>query len=137
MKREEEIIDAGIEYTMSHNPVCIGGGAFADEMREFNRSAAFEAGAKWADEHPNRNSVYTKQELRDMGFGFDLNGNIVTLDEMEEMAKRGHEYRKSRLIKKAVDWLSENAGHYIVSNGGGCWYDSVRLMLAFRKVMEE
>ena len=36
----------------------------------------------------NENSVYTKQELRDMGFGFDLNGNIVTPQEIEESAAR-------------------------------------------------
>lgn len=41
------IIDAGIEYTMNTRPVCIGGAAFEEEMREFNRNRAFEAGAEW------------------------------------------------------------------------------------------
>lgn len=49
MTREEEIRKAGIEYTMEHNPMCIGGGAFADIVEEMNRNYAFEAGAKWAD----------------------------------------------------------------------------------------
>lgn len=41
------IINAGIEYTMNNRPVCIGGAAFEEEMREFNCNRAFEAGAEW------------------------------------------------------------------------------------------
>lgn len=44
---QEEIIDAGIEFTMANNPVCMGGDAFYEHMREFNRNKSFEAGAKW------------------------------------------------------------------------------------------
>lgn len=33
--------------------MCIGGDAFSDIMDEMNRNYAFEAGAKWADEHTN------------------------------------------------------------------------------------
>lgn len=55
----------------------------------------------------NENLVYTKQELRDMGFGFDLNGNIITLEEYNEMVKRGHEYIKNKLIEKACEWLKK------------------------------
>lgn len=52
MTREEEIIEAGIEYTMQNSPVCIGGDNFYEQARMFNRNRSFEAGAKWADEHP-------------------------------------------------------------------------------------
>ena len=41
------IIDAGVEYTMNTHPVCMGGAAFEEQMREFNRNYAFEAGAEW------------------------------------------------------------------------------------------
>ena len=41
------IIDAGVEYTMNTRPVSIGGAAFEEQMREFNRNYAFEAGAEW------------------------------------------------------------------------------------------
>lgn len=44
---KEEIIDAGIEYTMNTRPVCIGGASFEEDMRMFNRNPAFEAGAEW------------------------------------------------------------------------------------------
>lgn len=47
--REEQIIEAGIEYTMQNNPVCIGGDNFYEQAKEFNRNRSFEAGAKWAD----------------------------------------------------------------------------------------
>lgn len=46
----EQIIDAGIDYTMSTCPVCMGGDAFEDMIRRYNRNPSFEAGAKWAKE---------------------------------------------------------------------------------------
>lgn len=52
--REEEIIEAGIEYTMSTSPNVICGDAFAEDdlVRQLNRNKHFEAGAKWSDKHP-------------------------------------------------------------------------------------
>jgi hypothetical protein len=50
--RQEEIIDAGIELTMSTRPVCLGGGAHTETVRLFNRNPNFELGAQWADLHP-------------------------------------------------------------------------------------
>lgn len=49
MTREKQIIEAGIEYTMQNNPVCIGGDNFYEQAKEFNRNRSFEAGTKWAD----------------------------------------------------------------------------------------
>lgn len=49
MTREEQIRQAGIEYTLSTRPMCIGGGAFSEIVDEMNRNYAFEEGAKWAD----------------------------------------------------------------------------------------
>lgn len=49
MTREEQIIEAGIDYTMSVRPMCIGGLSFEDEIRKMNRNKAFEEGAKWSD----------------------------------------------------------------------------------------
>ena len=48
-KRRQEIIDAGIEYTLQNRPMCIGGDAFFEDMREMNRNKTFENAAKWAD----------------------------------------------------------------------------------------
>lgn len=50
MTREEEIINAGVEYTESRRPMCIGGQSYSYEIFQMNRNHAFEAGAKWADE---------------------------------------------------------------------------------------
>lgn len=47
---KEQIINAGIDYTMSTCPVCIGGAALEDKVRQFNRNPSFEAGATWAKE---------------------------------------------------------------------------------------
>jgi hypothetical protein len=47
---QEEIVDAGIDYTMRTCPVCIGGAKFEEKIRQYNRNASFEAGAKWAKE---------------------------------------------------------------------------------------
>lgn len=49
MTREEEIIEAGIDYTMSVRPMCLGGLAFEENIRKMNRNKSFEEGAKWAD----------------------------------------------------------------------------------------
>lgn len=50
MTREEQIRQAGIEYTIKDRPMCICGDAFSDIFEEMNRNPAFEEGAKWADE---------------------------------------------------------------------------------------
>lgn len=47
---QEQIIDAGIDYTMRTCPVCMGGAAFEDMIRRYNRNPSFEAGATWAKE---------------------------------------------------------------------------------------
>ena len=47
---KEQIIDAGIDYTMRTCPVCIGGAAFEEKVRQYNRNSSFEAGATWAKE---------------------------------------------------------------------------------------
>ena len=47
---QEQIINAGIDYTMANCPVCMGGAAFEDKIRQFNRNPSFEAGATWAKE---------------------------------------------------------------------------------------
>lgn len=49
MTREEQIKQAGIEYTIKNRPMCIGGDAFSEVIDEMNRNRAFEEGAKWAD----------------------------------------------------------------------------------------
>lgn len=49
MTRVEEIINAGVEYTESKRPMCIGGQSYSYEIFQMNRNHAFEEGAKWAD----------------------------------------------------------------------------------------
>ena len=49
MKRQEEIIEASINYTMKKRPNVLAGDKFSEEMKIFNRNKAFEEGAKWAD----------------------------------------------------------------------------------------
>ena len=49
MTREEEIINAGVEYTESKKPMCIGGQSYSYEIFQMNRNHAFEEGAKYAD----------------------------------------------------------------------------------------
>jgi hypothetical protein len=114
MTREEQIRQASIEYTYKDRPMCIGGGTFSEVVDEMNRNYAFEEGAKWADSHPNKKLVYTKKELLDMGFGFDLNGNIVTPQEIEERSKKYIKYRKDKWVEKTCEWLepiAEYIGH--------------------------
>lgn len=63
MTREEEIIEAGIEYTMQNSPCCIGGDKFYEQAKEFNRNKSFEAGAKWADSTYVKGDIEKESEL--------------------------------------------------------------------------
>lgn len=58
MTREEQIVEAGIEYTMQNDPVCIGGDKFYEMSKMLNRNKSFEEGAKWADKNPNLDSLW-------------------------------------------------------------------------------
>lgn len=92
MTRKEEIRQASIKYTLKNRPNFICG----DMEDELYRNFAFEEGAKWADANP-----------MDMGFGFDLNGNISTPQEIEERTKKYINYRKAKWIEKTCEWLIE------------------------------
>ena len=92
------------------NQICDAGQQYLDSMDEFQRyhtypREAFIDGAKWSDEHPNSKNVYTKQQLKDMGFAFTTNGDIVTPDQSNEDLKKYLEYRKQKFIEKAKEWL--------------------------------
>ena len=58
----------------------------------------FRKGAEWADQNPDKNKVYTKKELYDMGFSFTLNNDIVSPKKLQESCL---EYSKKKLIEKA------------------------------------
>lgn len=47
MSRQEDFIQAGIDYRMEHGkPMCIAGSNLADVERDLNRALPFEAGAE-------------------------------------------------------------------------------------------
>lgn len=79
---------------------------------------AFKRGVEWADENPNSNTVYTKEELIKMGFAFDLNGNIRTPEECYDSSIKYTEYRKQRYIDKTCEYLYQalNNGDIDVKN---------------------
>lgn len=86
----------------------------------------------------NKKTSYTIKELKDMGFAFDLNGNLLTPTKEEECLNRYIKYREEKLIEKACEWLKENANDYLD------WYDWERcrvsvdeLLHDFKKAMEE
>lgn len=82
---------------------------------------------------PNyENLVYTKQELRDMGFGFDLNGNISTPQEIEERTKKYINYRKNKWIERACGWIDSN---FPTIDNVGSWYKE-SFIKEFKKAME-
>jgi len=48
MSRQEDFIEAGIQYRMEHGkPMCIAGSNLADVERDFNRVLSFESGAEY------------------------------------------------------------------------------------------
>lgn len=97
MIREEQIKQQADKYNSED---------FGEDITSIiSERIAFIEGAKWADANPNKKLVYTKQELLDMGFGFDLNGNIRTPNECYESSIKYTEYRKQKLIDKACKVL--------------------------------
>lgn len=93
MKREDEIKQAAEQY------------AWVGDL--YDIQAAFTAGAKWADANPTHCSVrmvdsqsYSKQQLREMGFAFDLNGNILSPNHLAINAAK-------YAIEKACEVLKE------------------------------
>jgi antitoxin component YwqK of YwqJK toxin-antitoxin module len=88
MIREEQIKQQADKYNSED---------FGEDITSIiSERIAFIEGAKWADANPNKKLVYTKQELLDMGFGFDLNGNIRTPNECYESSIKYTEYRKQK-----------------------------------------
>ena len=55
---------------------------------------------------------YSIEELRDMGFMFDLNGNLVSAQELEKMHKRGLEWYKTQWLSKAEEWIDSTFFEY-------------------------
>lgn len=50
--------------------------------------------------------IYTKKQLREMGFSFTLNGDIVSPDELEEHYRKYVENLKEKLINKSCEYLN-------------------------------
>lgn len=116
MSREKEIIEAGIEYTMKNRPNVLAGDKFLEEMREFNRSKAFEEGAKWADEHPN---LYNNEKYHTV--------KVSDLDRLYKKLELYEKYFDKTIIDKACEWLLK----------GGYFVNSNETIEDFRKAMEE
>ena len=141
MTREEQIIEAGAYYSCGLRPpkTC---GHNMHELVYINSNLAFEAGAKWADEHPDSNRTYTKQQLIDMGFAFTTNGDIVTPGQSNEDLKKYLQYKKRKFIEKACDWLMTTSNFY---QGGSnalpeviCMFNTIDEMVdSFRKEMAD
>ena len=101
---------------------------------------------KWADENPS-SRCYTKQQLRDMGFAFTTNGDIVTPADMGDMAERFVKYERKKTHDKIEEWLKENFFNSHEIDCYGCFleetevtssFDTVEEMMeSFHKIMEE
>lgn len=100
-------------------------------------------GVGWADETPNQEITYTKEELIKMGFSFDLNGDIRAPEGCYDLAIKYSEYCKQKLIKKACEYLEDVL--YEVATGVTCTPDVMSIESTtmedfinnFRKTMEE
>ena len=105
MTREEQIMEAGVYYACGIRPPKTYGHSMY-ELAYISRNLAFEAGAKWADEHPNSNHIYTKQQLIDMGFAFTTNGDIVTPEQENKHLKRYLKYKNQTFIENTISYFT-------------------------------
>lgn len=88
---QQQIIDAGINYTMSTHPVCMGGAAFEERIRQYNRNPLFEVGATWAKENLIKEACeWLKNNVTDDVL---LNcGSVIKVITVDELTK---EFRKA------------------------------------------
>ena len=81
---QEQIIDAGIDYTMQRQPACIGALISKDSIRQMHRNPSFEAGAKWAKEELIKEACELLERMIWEITYEDLEGNSVQhYDKME------------------------------------------------------
>ena len=74
MSRQEDFIQAGIDYRFENGkPMAIGGGNFAEMAKEMNRTKPFEAGAEYGYQ-------YAKKRLSEV-LGFELDFNVAEFDD--------------------------------------------------------
>lgn len=96
---QEEIIDAGIDYTMTTCPICIGGAAFEDMIRQCNRNPSFEAGAILTKETIIKEiTQWLSEELFEDKVWFDL---YYTFDVKSKRYNTVIEFIEA--LKKAID----------------------------------
>ena len=117
MKREEEINIAMKESVTE--TIYSSGYGFTPQATDL-LELAWVKGATWADSHPK--DVYT-----------DLNGETISIEEIERRYKQGVDYRKRKMIDKACDWLDKvNTDNYMDSG----IFQMNELISDFRKAMK-
>lgn len=93
-------------------------------LHEEKAVSAFIRGAKWADD--SRPQSYSKQELRDMGFAFDLNGDIVD-------PKKEFDITVDYVLNRIINYLENvDTDDYMVSG----IFQMSDLIIDFKKAME-
>ena len=91
MRREEEIRNASIKYTLKNKPKFICG----DMEDELYRNSAFEEGAEWADNHP-------------VNVWHDANENPKDDMDILFISKNGKVHKVSKIDNSLYDWLEDN-----------------------------
>lgn len=73
---------------------------------------AFIRGALWADRNPDKRKIYTKQELKDMGFSFNLDGDIIiptksnkTTEKSNKTTEKSYKLNVEQSIEETRDWF--------------------------------
>ena len=95
MSRQEDFIQAGIDYRMEHGkPMCIAGSNLADVERDLNRVMPFEAGAEYGYK-------FAKKMIENYLLCVELSNFFPTLS--DEEADKG----KEKLIESISEFLDE------------------------------
>ena len=127
MKRKEEIIKASEKSVSGYHPAI-----------QKMCTECFIEGAEWSDANPDKRHVYTKRELMDMKFAFNLNGDIVTPAEMRKDLRLLIKHEKAQQLKKAMELLAKIAFKYVETYGSEYeGYNTQGLLEEFQKGLEE
>jgi hypothetical protein len=109
MKREDEIINAAIEYGNSTHSYK-SGKLNETNFCESSYCVGFMEGCEWADKHPSSKAL--ANELYRLGYTVNLNGEVIPKHQEDEHILNYINDKKQEFIENAYDWLLMNMYDY-------------------------
>jgi hypothetical protein len=107
MSRQEDFIQAGIDYRMEHGkPMAIGGDIFADVANEMNRCKSYEAGAEHGYQYAIQKVVNDENKAFTNGWDAAIEETIEFFDSIS-CCEWVEDIEVKELVKKYKKFMNE------------------------------